>query len=77
MDVKAPGRRYSKLQHDYYMNSRGESYSYTVNSNTVNNNMACISTELVHVICNKVENNQVLSTETIKQELRNPKMNNA
>ena len=50
------------------MNKRGKSYSGAVNTYTVNNDMACISTELANIICNKVENNQVLSVETIKQK---------
>ena len=47
------------------MNDRGRSYFGTVNSNTVHNNSACISTELANFIYDKVENNQDLSIETI------------
>ena len=43
------------------MNNRGKSYSYTVNNNTVNDDMACISTKLVNTIYDKVENNKVFS----------------
>ena len=63
MDVKAPDVWSLKREEE-----KDTHYFCTVNSNTVNNNMACISTELADLIYNKVENSQVPSVETIKQE---------
>ena len=39
----------------------------------VRSDKACISTELAGLIYDKVERNQLLSIETIQQELRKPK----
>ena len=47
--------------------NRGRSTCCTVNSNN-----ACISTELANLIYDKVENNDVLTIETVKQELGKP-----
>ena len=46
------------------MNNRSKSTFCIVNSNKV-----CVSTQLVNLIYDKVERNQVLRIETIKQEL--------
>ena len=54
------------------MNNRGKSYSCTVNNTAVNNDMACVSTEIAYIIYDKVENNQVLSLENIKQGIQSP-----
>ena len=37
--------------------------------------MACVSTELVSIIYDKGDVNQVLSVETIKQEIQNAEKN--
>ena len=44
----------------------------TVNSNGATSNKACVSPELAKLIYDKVENNEVLRTESIKPELCKP-----
>ena len=59
--------RYNKLQQNHCMNNRDKSTFCIVNIN-----MACISIELAHLICDKIEKNQALWIETIKQEMYKP-----
>ena len=58
---------YTKIQLIQCINSKGTS-AFCI----VNNDKACISTELVDFIYNKVEKNQVLWLQTIQQELCKP-----
>ena len=58
---------YLELQHNHCMSNRGNSYFCTVNSNTIDNNRACISTDLANLICDEVENSQIPNIETLKQ----------
>ena len=59
--------RYTKLQHNYYMNNREKSTFCIVNSTK-----AFIPTELANLIYVKLEKNQVLRIKTIIQELSKP-----
>ena len=54
-------RRYSELWHNHCMSIRGKSYPCTLNSNTVNNDVTCVLTELAKVGYNKQQNSQVRS----------------
>ena len=68
--------RYTELQHNHCINNKGKSSFCIVNSNSVNSNKTCITTELANLIYNKVENNEILRIKTIKQELNKPEKGN-